>query len=81
MINDVVFEDKYEEYLYLYNVVPKISWCNFEYIKKVKQKSSEANAAEIANIAEMLELPQREVRYMIDNKYIKLNNNKQNDGN
>ena len=68
-----IFNDKYEEYLYLYNTIPTIKYVNFNYIskKKIKNNTDITKDEKVIDIlCEMWENNREEIKYLIENKYI-----------
>jgi hypothetical protein len=75
-LNGVNFsDDKYEEYLYLYNALPKIPNFKTNYIKKqTKDKKESKDDKKIESLSKLLELSKKETKYLVDNNYITIKN-------
>lgn len=75
-LNNINFtDDKYEEYLYLYNALPKIPNFKTNYIKKIPKDNKESKTHnKIESLSKILELSKKETKYLIDNNYINIKN-------
>lgn len=64
--------DKYDEYLFMFKLVPQFRGAKFNYIKASKEKLQKQDEEKINNLAQTLELSKKETKYLIENKYINL---------
>lgn len=75
-LNTFQFTDKWDEYLFLFHTFPHIPKARFFYISKKKEKvskKSEDNDKKINFLSETLEMSKKEVKYLLENKYIDIN--------
>lgn len=70
-----VFDSKWEEYIYMYNILPKIPKAKFYYVSKksVKKNKDEVDSKKVKELANMLEISQKECKYFIENNFIDTN--------
>ena len=64
--------DKYDEYLFLFKLVPQFRGASFNYLKSKKVELKKQDEEKINNLAQTLELSKKETKYLIENKYINL---------
>lgn len=72
MVNEDLFNDKYTDYLYLYNIFPKVEKLNFRgaYIKKKikKHNKKEKQIIDITNyLASSLDISKLDAKLIMDN--------------
>jgi len=66
------FGDKWEEYLYLYHILPKLDGVRFKYISKPKTKIDNKKQEKIDILMEALELQEKDIKYLIENNLIEI---------
>jgi hypothetical protein len=72
-----IFEDIYDQYMYLLRVMPKLKYCEYTYIKKTPKKILKRDK-DYENVlkflADSLELSREECKYYIDEGYVDFDN-------
>jgi len=69
-LNKKFIGDKYDEYLYLLNVFPKIGKIKTSYIKTESIKPNLLLNKKIKYFAQLLEISEKECKYLVDEGYL-----------
>lgn len=64
--------ENYDEYLFLFKIIPQIKRAQFNYIKPPKKTLKKEDEEKINKLCQALELSKKETKYLIDNNYINL---------